>query len=86
MASTTGNDRKDDSKLYMHKDAAECTAFMARVKAKVRPTDANAGKLAKLASIGDASTITATKCGLNDAEFELAHARPKARVSRSASQ
>ena len=55
MASTTGNDRKDDSKLYMHKDAAECTAFMARVKAKVRPTDANAGKLAKLASIGDAN-------------------------------
>ena len=47
MASTTGNDRKDDSKLYMHKDAAECTAFMARVKAKVRPTDANAGKLAR---------------------------------------
>ena len=32
----------------------------------------NAGKLAKLASTGDANTITATKCGLNDAEFELA--------------
>ena len=43
MASTTGDDRKDDSKRYMHKDAAECTAFMARVKAKAREKDPNAG-------------------------------------------
>ena len=75
MASTTGNGRKDEPKLYMHKDAAECSAFLARVKAYVRDNDPNAGKLAKLASTGDADSITAAKCGMTPEAFELAQGK-----------
>ena len=60
---------------YMHNDAAEMQAFLAKVKSRARSKDDNAGILAKEAMTKDVATIESNKGGLNADAFNKANAK-----------